>query len=994
MKKMNVFAVFISLIAVTAGAYFLFQGGYFGAITPTSGCQFINNEENPGSAYTTEVTSESYTCQSDECVVKGKLTLTTDDVGSMSRVVWRWSGDYIAGGMIPLYSDLYVDSDNDGVIEHWEYYTAKTFRASSSVKFDGQQNSFIPCAPGGYCGQCLKIQATDNNYANTGAVCIGNYYSDRALYIGKNMGSSSYVSYYVYIYKDESEDYSITPLSIPCDTDFSTFGMEKCKEISTYSADFNFCLNGPGDYDNDYCNGDESFITTDTEITLATKEYKLYRAGSVQFNPINWDNSGVDNHIISVKNYDCSCNKQPKPSVVCDPGTTYCKEETPDVVYYCDNTQNFGESICNVWGSPEDCPGNQQCFLDSGTGTGTGLGGCKCSASDVCTIGDKRTGTSGESSYQICTDDSGCPAWSNDVMCCEGLVFSQSANNGQGDCILPEDNACEYGQAQCVGNKIRMCEFTTLCGKSGYQWSDVTENCPGEKVCYDKVGSYDVCSCDGVDSCELGDKKCINNDEYEVCTKSPLEASSCYKYRNLGDSCSVDIENGICDNNICIVNPFIGCAYDTPGYECYEQLDANGIVIERCDDSSNMCKCSVDQYTATSIDYGASETRCYDNRIQKVTKYGRCYRWEDTLDCSLTSEICVKQSPAQCLPPYNDVGIIVPAEIGVGRPIGEVVVHLVSGIEGGIANQLVTIWIEDSSGTQIQGTRKDLATASDGKVTFSYVYAHNRPDTLTIKVLVGDNKYPKDMQINIKEALEFSKLSCNPPIGLLDREIQCIYEISESSTGNVLVVRPEIRLEQLNQELYYESFTGVKRGIMFVPGSISPVTFYIDAEKDGYISASETIVIEIQDVTITQDFQLDGKDYFSFGGSGLTPKTHKLTLVLQESGYPLDISYIIAEMSTPAGGYDDVSFVDKGNGVWEGSYTFEQGGHTYTLSAQAYPKDPTERLPPPLIYDIVTTSGSSGGETASTLNTVIISSAVGVVVLIVIIVAIVMRRRK
>jgi len=60
--------------------------------------------------------------------------------------------------------------------------------------------------------------------------------------------------------------------------------------------------------------------------------------------------------------------------------------------------------------------------------------------------------------------------------------------------------------------------------------------------------------------------------------------------------------------------------------------------FEECID--NQCICVDDINTCSEADFIAGTSRCSGETVQDCIKHGKCYRWEDQMDCSINKQIC------------------------------------------------------------------------------------------------------------------------------------------------------------------------------------------------------------------------------------------------------------------------------------------------------------------------------------------------------------------
>lgn len=939
------------------------------AVLPTLGCQFIENADDPSLAYTDVLESSSYTCQEDECIVSGVMTLTKSS--GQDRVVFRYDGDYT--------NDIYVDSSETGQLVKWEYYITST----ASPRGD-------------------KLSFKTPNYFDIYLDSSGSY---QYLYIHFNPSAGS----------NDDETYRYRRPLLGNYPTSSQYGgcpnlYETCGETSSYEGTFNFCpLTDPNF---PFCGGTQnSVISYDSGVSHYTDEKKLIRNDVINFDPKYADGSSVQDKLIRVKEYDCSCIPAVTSGQACSSeqllcqrcpsgyefrNRVYCQKldgegsyKTLENVcfkqsgseclsnvgnYYqrCDATQQIGQATCGAFGTEATCPGGQKCFLDSNDQIGEGIGGCKCPA-DPCILGEKEA--TGTNTYKECITIGGCLEWSSERTCDQGLIFDDDND----DCVCDSSNSCSPTEAECINNQILKCEKKIYGGKTCYQWQSSVQSCPGELECWDKDTSEldDICSCEGINECDAGQIECISLTTYKECSKDPQNPTdTCFKLRDLGGTVGQFQQ---CKNNQIEERGDIGCDFNTPGFEC----DTSN--FEEC--VNNECLCVQDDDTSDESSYLSNSKRCKGNTIQKTQKHGDCYRWETDETC-IEDFVCVQQgNDASCIAGFEFVGIFTNSPYGVDKPIENITVIVTDDMPGGKVNQNVIARLLD--GTNIL---KQVNTLTDGqgKAQINFDYTHPRIGELTIEVSVGEtgNLYQQTKTINIEKTLQI-KLSC-PAQGFIGRDISCSWKVQDADTKDLITATPSINVMQGGEDISYTPL-GIDK-LKFVSDIVGSVEVIVSADKEGYIGTLSQTSVSIQPTQQQQLFNIDNADFFSYAGVGITDGTHQLELVAEESGTLLKVLSIDAEIRTPSGQIVPLTFNEVSTGKWSATYNFEQVGTTYTLRGTTYFED-IEKEPIPFEYTIPTLSGTTQKE-QSYINLIIIGVAVVVGLILIFVIIALLRRRK
>lgn len=996
-KYIPIIVIGIVLLALV-GSYFLMPNFYksiFSSITrtplalaPPSGCDFIPNTENPSNVYTQQVNSGVFTCDADRCFVSGVMTV--EKPSSTPKVVMRTCGVNGYGSSCIIY----VDTNLDGILE--KYY-------SNSITTSVTGNLDIPfLTPEGLKmklrlgGELLIIGVTQNGRTNN------------------------------YLYKIDQTQTStdITPKT-------NCQGTETCYGSAKYTGYFQFCPAGNSNFP--YCSGTKNNVQDTIPNTYYTDEAEIIGGQGVSFNPVYEDGSSITTRYIRVRKYDCSCqpavvlgeactndqyycktssseytlsntcygNNNQFSSLRCNDGSAptrkdgqngcgsslskpYCLQIETNKYEKCDGKQTIGSSQCGAFTSATySCPTGQQCFVTATNAVGDGIGACKCDVNS-CVLGDKVK--VGDASYKECVVQGSCTAYSAIKDCPTGLVFDAIAK----ECVCGSDNACNPLESQCAStNQIRKCSLQTIGTKTCYKWA-AASSCPGEQLCDNKntVTNDDVCDCKAVDECSLTNTmKCITTNTYSVCSKDQANlATSCLKYRETKPVGELNK----CENNQITLRPDIGCAFNTPGYQC------NAAIFEQCVD--NTCICKQDNFTATQTNYLNLQTRCGNSKtIQQVSKYqsnvSACYRWTFNSTCG-DKEICRESgNSAICVPNYEYVGVFAKDQYGVNEPINGVGIDVTSNI-GANSNLRVTARLFDSDGIELPNTRVDTLTNTQGKVNLSFNYKHKKQENLTINVIVDPQgqAYSVNETIEIAKALQI-KLDC-PAGGYVKRDITCSWKVEDAETSSLLDIVPTISIKQGQTTINYNTVGTTK--VIFSTQNLGTIDIDMVAGKNGYISAKEVTRIQIQDLQRDANLLVDNKDYDLYGGLGIATGQREIKFDVKESGQQAEVNRVEAIITTPSGAETSLVLTKESAGVYKTLYTFDQAGSTYNIRAKILYQDTA--LEPTIYEQKILTLGTITEDQKNAENTLTIIIGLGIFFALVVVFGVIYtmtrRRRK
>lgn len=190
--------------------------------------------------------------------------------------------------------------------------------------------------------------------------------------------------------------------------------------------------------------------------------------------------------------------------------------------------------------------------------------------------------------------------------------------------------------------------------------------------------------------------------------------------------------------------------------------------------------------------------------------------------------------------------------------------------------------------------------------------------------------------ISIKPTLLIKDFSCGTGTGFVDRDITCSWKVVDASTSSdkTGAVIQEVNVVYNKQNLSADPLQG--KVTFKVPGAGEAlINLKVDLITPiEYIGTSGVARVTVQEADRTQKLFIDDKSKEQLTTIVAGTTAHKLTIKVDESGVPVDVDHITAEISLPAGCPATGCSV-KFNKVgldWIAYYTFDLPSQTYTLS--------------------------------------------------------------
>lgn len=630
-----------------------------------------------------------------------------------------------------------------------------------------------------------------------------------------------------------------------------------------------------------------------------------------------------------------------------------CKTDTYVGSCQCDNQCNPTDlKSCASGTSYYSCDANQYgCYLrtekncDKAFGTTlkgcSGAGVCSCPTSTE-TTNQKCFGSSQYRIYSIKAGDN-CPTWGTPIDCnAAGKPIEKVCDMLTGFCgCPPTTSGVKINDIQCAGTytyKIYQVPYGYECPK----WSDPI-SCPSAYGTELQKCESNQCKCPSLDGKQPGyTKRCVTT-----------EAGTGYQ---IFDYYS---------NNCPEWGPTMACSS-----------------TEICDETTKSCKCVASQFSI-------GDKKCDGDFTYKIfDRVGNdCPDWSTNAYTCPNGNMCVEPTAgkAQCVTPYQDIVIMTKDAYAINNPINLTV--KVTKTFGNIKDVPVTARLKEN-GLEITGSREQGFTKTDGTLDITFDYIPQRSGTLTVEVTVGEGITLKvvEKEIKVLGAL-IIKLNC-PVSGFINRDVVCTWKVEDSYSHNLLDANPQVNIMQGGSQIFDYTSQG-KTGVTFRTMKVGLVNVEITVGKEGYISDSADLSVDIQDLTRKVDFKIDNNLLSSYS-NGITTGTHKLALEITESEVFIDIQSIEAKITTPSGQYVPIYFSKDNKGVYASNdYNFEQAQQTYDLSGKINFIDVnTPSLP--FQYKITTLASSSKDLTTY----FIIGGAVAFVLLVIILIAVLSKRRS
>lgn len=930
----------VSIVLIGGVSYVYFSGVSQTAFT--SGCVQINNPFNPSATYTEVTTSSSYTCDADECVVWGSMNLIKlVATGENIPAVPNGLGSYccISGTTKTCSNRPYLCSQ---VIQ--AYSASFNFCPDPNFPFcSGNKNTLTQSSPG--------LATTDEFKISKGKTITFNpKYSD----------GTDVVEKYIYVRKGDCTCANAIQQGNACDQSITNKGM--CQECPAgykiVTPSYNYRNNG---------------ATQPLQCT------NLFRGQSIGYIWYSGNSACVKS---TYENY-----YQTIPSDCIEPYSTYKK---------CDGTKAIGTygATCGDYKSYISCPTGQFCYSDANNKQEVAFGGCKCSV-DTCKLGEKETNPLDSQQYRECEQAGNCLKWGDYKYCPQGLIFNGITKS----CVCDSTKTCNPGESECTSlSSIKTCSSAIFSGVNCWVWSS-PQPCLGEAACNTKGDSLknDICDCSLANKCKIGDIQCIDSNSYKECSTG--ETGSCLDYRNIKTVSAIQT----CSNNQLITKP--GCQFNNPscssGFKCvdnqcigsgcsYGDIKCDSVNFEECKDNS--CVCKQDSNSCTLVDYINLNTKCNGDIIQKCIKHNNCYRWEDGDSCPANNYCSIANNKAVCTPTYSYVGILVKDNFAVGEIIKDVTIDVTSSASDANKNIIARLCSGSSCTSENELKRINTYYGTNGKAVIDFGYSQAKSGTLTIEVVVGDpnaRNYKTSKQINVLKTLLIKPI-CTPIQAYINREVKCTWDIVDRDTNSLVTAIPVVVVKQGSGNINYNP-SGTN-GITFIPTLVGSVEVIITANKDGYLSDTQKLNLEIQQVSRSQTFLIDNQDFFTYS-TGVKIGTHQINLKLDESGKPIEVQTINANIITPSGQTVPIIFNKVAEGDYKNTYNFAQAGQVYILKGEVIFTDISKEN---LLFEYrINTASSTTEDIGGQTNLLIILSIVGgAIIIIVVILLIVLRRRK
>lgn len=644
MKKLNRTYILIPILIISLIAMFYFKiiPSPF-AVTPSLGCQYIPNPDNPD--YTKVlIGASSFTCNAQECIVSGSMSVSRpygkDIVQCVSsNCVGPTTFDSLASctSTSARCTSGTCSSQNCKIIQQQEYKAFFNFCPSSDPNFaycSGSLNTIVSSTP-------ITVYTEEKKILK----------GDSITFQPKNADNSDITDRIIRV-----KEYDCSCAPAVDSGNACSSGMIKCQPYQ------NIC---PIAY---------TFIT-------ATKDGEIIcRYGPVGYKELKAGESICTNNVRT---------------------TCYYPNYSYSTYLSCDGTKKVGDSICGDYKTLGTCPSGQVCIVKSTGKVGEGVGYCGC-AGDACILG-YNSSTDSPNSYQTCIKSGNCAIKGPTVTCSGNKIFSEPFQR----CICNPVLSCNPLESECVGTSIKSCVLKegcyqwdtiasvcpgeTQCYNRGNTLPDDICSCNGINECTEgqvrctSPTTFLSCSKDRnnlISSClkfrDLGGKTGI----YEECVNNKIQQRT-----DIG--CAYPNSPN----------------YATE-WACSTQKDASGILIEKCvNNECKITQDSNSAIESDLLRKRCSTTT--QNIVQKVTKYtiktANVYRWEDEKTCD-AGLIC---NNGECTTTDKFVSIISDQQYGINEQINGIKVSLTNEVPNRANKYIIASLYDDLTLLQRVETQTD-----------------------------------------------------------------------------------------------------------------------------------------------------------------------------------------------------------------------------------------------------------------------------------------------
>lgn len=601
---------------------------------PSSGCQFIPNEDDPeGQVYTKILPGVSrYVCDSaDECIVSGEMNVEESQGVDSYQCIATGCVNPISFSSLEQCTST-AKRCGSGVCssQNCQKVTSEVWKAN--FNFCPVDNPDFP-----YCSKSENTVYSEGRNVTDSYKLLGPTPAGEVLFDPKYPNNNPVTDKTIYV---KEYDCSCSPA---------------VEDGDACSSEQKYCQRCPSGYNYDpgYYTGTPSCRSTTSFNVIDTYTSYLKCDGSQTIGQStcgDWGTQGVctgnqrcfleGTNTLGVGVGGCKC-----PGDECVEGAKE-QGDTIDSYKVCedDGTGCFG------WSQEYNCPGEdlifsqeaQECVCDPDLS-------CTPNIDDIC-VSDtsikkcKAVSDGGKTCYRLgdavpCGNDYTC-----DIDKCvlkSGCQYNNPSCDSNYDCI---NNECipkttgEYcdpstDDSYCLSEtQLKSCESI---GGGVYKWK-ITPS-PDNKKCENRQF---VCRTTGDYCISSALDKCGDENTKQECLP---DGDGCYAWKDI--PCDFDKK---CFDGECVK---YGCEFGTDEYKCATTTDSWGVKVEQC--ISNECLSAQDTFTATLAEYNLGETKCYvdefgTNIIVKPKKYTlgtetnfvNVYRWESDITCAGGTPIC------------------------------------------------------------------------------------------------------------------------------------------------------------------------------------------------------------------------------------------------------------------------------------------------------------------------------------------------------------------
>jgi hypothetical protein len=349
----------------------------------------------------------------------------------------------------------------------------------------------------------------------------------------------------------------------------------------------------------------------------------------------------------------------------------------------------------------------------------------------------------------------------------------------------------------------------------------------------------------------------------------------------------------------------------------------------------------------------------------------------------------------QCVAGSEYIHIISQDNYAIGEPVNDITLEIANSLIDSTNGQIIARLCSGNPCTTSNELKRVSPSLSltTHKALFDFGYSSTKSASLYIVISVGDPNgvhYSTSKQINIMKTLLIKPI-CTPLQAFTNREVTCSWDIVDVDTNQLVSGTSSLCIvKQGSTELFNGYCSGNTK---FTPPKSGSVDVTITSSKTGFISDTQNVLVDVQDVSRTQTFLLDNLDFFTYSNSGgIKTGTHQIELKIDESGIPIDVQTINANIITPSSQTVTIIFNKAGTGDYKAVYNFAQAGQVYILKGEILFTDISKEN---ILFEYrINTASSTTEDIGGQTNLLIVGGIVSFAITVIIVILIIVFRRK